>query len=401
MCAARSRRGSQISEEAGSLLGRVRINAGQKARVFLSSRMGYVFEGAPLSKLREELKRTLESVYPFLSVELAEQWTAGRSGSARDLSRKGGADADIVVVILVDSAGYRDEAGLYATELEINAAIEDSWDKMLVFAHEDLQRNLERQPASYRKLFRRLSDFENGRIVSFFSTRDELLLGIVNGVSALAGSALRRFSSRISGKSEEQADWELMTFTERFAQLKATFREVAEGLDGIGTIHGLGFESEHDGHSLYVATTGKSAKRKLPVVVSACPDRYSFPEAARFVGYPFRTAVDAWEKLVKRWKQKTGPLHIVLIYRTITDTQIRRHLGNPDIRVAREPWGYFARDPERFIQTLYLVDCRDPVSLRERVHDALGWIAGGQLEKLLDRAEGRGRILEARRLSGD
>ncbi len=159
--------------KAAELLGRVRMNAGQKAVAFLSSRMSYLLDGKPLTDVRRELKAVLEAAYPFLSVELAEDWTAGRKGSPEELSRKGGFRSDLFLVILVDSPGHQDDAGLGAIEAEVNEAVEDSWDKVLVFAHKNLGSKLERLPESYQTLVNNLTDYEGGKNVSVFSTPED------------------------------------------------------------------------------------------------------------------------------------------------------------------------------------------------------------------------------------
>ena len=129
---------------------------------------------------------------------------------------------------------------------------------------------------------------------------------------------------------------------------------------------------------------------KIPVLFSACPDRFSYSDAARYVGYPFRSCVDDWSETY-------GPLHIVAVAKSITDTQVRRHLGNPDIHVSNEGWGFFAADPERFIQTGYLTRCMSPRRLIFRVREFFTWLdIYEQIDQLIERAKVRGRILKAK-----
>jgi len=127
----------------------------------------------------------------------------------------------------------------------------------------------------------------------------------------------------------------------------------------------------------------------LPVILSACPDRFSYPDAAAYVGYPFRTRVQSWDNSL-------GPLDIILFFRTITDAQIRRHLGNPDIHVTKEEWGYFAADPERYIQVAYLLNCTSSRDLERKLRRFLTWLDEyEQVGNLINRARIRGRILQA------
>jgi hypothetical protein len=129
-------------------------------------------------------------------------------------------------------------------------------------------------------------------------------------------------------------------------------------------------------------------------MVSACPDRYSYPEAAKYVGYPFRTEVEGWSN-------ELGPLHVVFVNKTITDTQVRRHLGNPDIHVSKEDWGFFAADPERFIQIAYLTKCTDSHEIMQRNLDFMSWLDEyDQVRDLVTRARVQGNILQARASMG-
>jgi hypothetical protein len=100
---------------------------------------------------------------------------------------------------------------------------------------------------------------------------------------------------------------------------------------------------------------------------------------------------------VEDWAEEMGPLDIILLYHNITDLQIRRHLGNPDIHVSKESWGYFAVDPERFIQSVYLTHCASPHRLDRQLRRFLVWLDDtDQAEMLIKRVEARGHLLKAR-----
>jgi len=232
--------------------------------------------------------------------------------------------------------------------------------------------------------------YKDGKSVSIFENTNDLDQDVFNAVAGHVAATMRRYPARTSGKSTEQVRWELMTFTERHAAIQEAFKGVAADVKNVGAVRALNDAEPRQGHVLYRMTVqAEKAKRiVVPVIVSACPDRFSFADTARFVGYPFRTMTEGWTDAL-------GPLHIVCVYRSVTDSQIRRHLGNPDIRVAKEPWGYFARDPERSIQSLYLNRCEDVTCLRERLHDALEWLSSTELTHFLSTAQARGRILAA------
>ena len=127
----------------------------------------------------------------------------------------------------------------------------------------------------------------------------------------------------------------------------------------------------------------------VPLVITARPDRFSYPDASKFVGYPFR------EETLQE-SAKYGPVHLVALYKTITDNQIRKHVGNPDIRIMEEAWGFFAADPERAIQIAYVTNVTSPSAIDERVGDFLAWLREFDQEgMLLERSKVRKGILKS------
>lgn len=194
-----------------------------------------------------------------------------------------------------------------------------------------------------------------------------------------------------SDKSTEEASWEQMTFRERHTRILDTFRESVDRIVLPSSVIGsLSPDPTREDNQRYqLAIKQGNALSELPLLLSACPDRFSYPDAAVYVGYPFRTRVQSWNNSL-------GPLDIILFFRSITDAQIRRHLGNPDIHVTKEEWGYFAADPERYIQAAYLLNCTSSRELERKVRQFLTWLDEyEQVETLITRARVRGRILQA------
>jgi len=80
---------TSVKPDASKLVAGVSLNDSQKANVFISSRMSYSLGGEELRSIRAQLKALLQQAWPFMNVELAEDWTAGRKGSPRELSIRG------------------------------------------------------------------------------------------------------------------------------------------------------------------------------------------------------------------------------------------------------------------------------------------------------------------------
>ena len=377
--------------------------ATRTAPVFISSLNGYPLklsagDGSKLSDFRKYLTGQIESSFRFLSVDINEQWEAAGAGSPKGTTEELARRCDIFVGILVDSYGYTDDSGLSATLIEFDAAYADSPEKMLIFIQStlrDTESEMYKQlPQPYKQMLIDLQAYRSGKVVNFFQTWEELpelILKSLDRYTSETLRAIRRMAPYASDKSSEEMNWEQMTFRERHTIMLATFKASLPGITLNHTaIESLSHDkSEDDVERYLLAVRQKNRTVQLPIILSACPDRFAYADAAAYVGYPFRTRVQSW-------KNPLGPLDIILFFRTITDSQIRRHLGNPDIHVTREGWGYFAADPERYIQSAYLLNCTSSRELERKVRQFLTWLDEyEQLENLITRARIRGRILMA------
>jgi hypothetical protein len=376
------------------------------AQVFISSLNGYPLDLSPdddsiLTTFRKYLVKQIEDNFRFLSADINEGWAAGGAGNPRDITREFARNCHVFVGILVDSYGFTDLDGLSATIIEFDAAREHSPEKMLVFIQRTL-RNSESEvfknlPPPYQKLLVDLQAYRSGKLVKYFDTWQELsglVLEALDQFSAKTLIEIRRMPPYASNKSPEETNWEQMTFRERHENMRQAFRTnaVEIRLDN-SVIESLSPDptAEENDERYQLAIKQKKETVRLPILLSACPDRFSYSDAAAYVGYPFRTRVQSWQ-------ESMGPLDIILFFRTATDAQIRRHLGNPDIHVTREGWGYFAADPERYIQAAYLVNCTSSRDLDRKVRQFLTWLDEyEQVGTLIERARIRGRILQAER----
>jgi Domain of unknown function (DUF4062) len=368
----------------------------QKAKVFISSLNTYKLQsGKTLSKVRRQLAKNIEARFPFLSIQINEDWPAMGASNPRQTTQHLSRQCHLFIGILVDDYGFVEKSGISATQVEFDAAAKDSREKMLIFMQNTLKnpKTIAKQPEAYQELISSLQDYRAGKIINWFSSEEELEKLILESIELFCASTLkeiRKFPAYASDKTRLETEWEMMTFTERHEAMMAAFRKEAEDIKLKNTsIIGLSFTSdEKQAHQYLLRFRSAGRAYKIPVLFSACPDRFSYADAARYVGYPFRSCV-------KDWTEAYGPLHVVAVAKSITDTQVRRHLGNPDIHVSNEGWGFFAADPERFIQVGYLTKCISPQLLITRVREFFTWLdIYEQVDQLIERAKVRGRILK-------
>jgi hypothetical protein len=375
------------------------IKGVQKAQVFISSLNRYPFGQGTLSDFRTKLRDKIESQFPFLAVIINEDWSAS-AGAPRKTTEQVAQTCHIFIGILVENPGYKDKSGLSATQIEFVVAQKDA-EKMLIFLHEGLRDSkvlteLGKKHPQYLTLVKSVQDYVGGNIVRWFKGPDDLEAAILDALTLYTAQTLRtirRFPAYASEKPKEEAEWELMTFAERYQAMQAAFRAVPSHIKLESTViqelKPAPRSGDPDVYKLRLRLDDQEVE--LPVLFSACPDRFGFPDAARYVGYPFRARVEGWQ-------EELGPLDMTLVFRTATDSQIRRHLGNPDIHVSQESWGFFAADPERYIQVAYLNRCSSSQKLETQVARFLAWLEQySQIRPLVERAQVRGRILGARK----
>lgn len=379
-----------------------RISKTQTAQVFISSVNSYPLKLASgnssiLSDFRKYIVGQIEKNFRFLSADINEEWTAAGAGSPRGTTEYLARTCHIFIGILVEEYGFIDQSGLSATHLEFQAAREASPEKMLIFIQKTLKDSqgeiYKKLPRAYQELLSELQAYRKGKIVNYFQTWEELpglILKALDQYNALTVRAIRRMAPYASDKSSEEATWEQMTFSERHVKMLETFKTFVGMTINSKVIESLTHDPMNADKERYWLTVKQDdAAVQLPILLSACPDRFAYADAAAYVGYPFRTRVQSWN-------HSLGPLDIILFFRTITDSQIRRHLGNPDIHVTREGWGYFAADPERYIQAAYLLNCTSSRDLERKVRQFLTWLDEyEQVGSLIARARVRGRILQA------
>lgn len=130
-------------------------------------------------------------------------------------------------------------------------------------------------------------------------------------------------------------------------------------------------------------------------VIKAIPDNTSTPEALNFCGRSFLsdqvTIKEAgYEKLEK------GPIHFVGIFGTVTEGQVRKLLGNPDIVTIKAAFGVYVWERTQNIQMVFLAKCSTPEATKINYIHFKNWVATNGLADNIDRrSKARHIILKA------
>jgi hypothetical protein len=216
---------------------------------------------------------------------------------------------------------------------------------------------------------------------------DASVRAVVSGIERTAALSLAAWRQRPS-IAGQQLDWASKPYSERA-------RTLVEGL-----LHVL-----HDpwpgksvadvkGSSIpaVIVTAGGSAH---VLTVSAAPDGFGVPDARPYVGYPFRqdAAILKAARATKSGAQATGPLHVIGVFKSVTEAQIRSHIGNADIAILPFQFGYLAHDENQSIQVAYLSRLSDQTAIQRAITELRLRLADPQVAPTVERLAKRRAVM--------
>jgi len=130
-------------------------------------------------------------------------------------------------------------------------------------------------------------------------------------------------------------------------------------------------------------------------VISAVPDSFSVPEAQNYCGRAFLNDQHAIQLGAHSGLEK-GPLHLVGVYGTVTETQVRKLLGNPDIVTMKDDFGIYVWERKLNIQMVFLSKCTTPEATKTQYNLFNIWLKSNGMTGLIkNRAQARHLILKA------
>lgn len=372
-----------------------------RIRVLLSSRNRDLIpdgkNGAvPLGEVRRDLQDSLQKAMLF-GHQLLEVWINEEAGAEAgdadiwDHCMKQMDEADVVIVIYNGEAGWGTERG----EVGI--------------CHAEMQRVLERSPAKLRVIALRfpsdpalgltspaeaaarndpnqrfekeVSDRFSAVVADRPSLEKEVKLAVVKSVVELAktGSEEGRKGRYHLGAP---LDWSRLSYEQRRREMERVVRTYLISVRGAA---GDPDASE----PLQLGLGGES----VLLSIHAVPAGFGVAQAREMVGRPY---LRDHEIPLKGTGDVAGPVHVIACHKSCTESQVSSFMGHPDLFIVQAPFGFFVADLVSFVQTFFLVSCRDETSTRVAARRMFDWIdQSGELGRLVDRARSRKAILAA------
>jgi hypothetical protein len=191
------------------------------------------------------------------------------------------------------------------------------------------------KPPLLEKLVRDITDYKKGLIYTEFSSAVELFALVDASVRDYVNRAVVRYAQDYVARqpNSETEKWLLLPYRTRVEEMNSA----------------LAFTADDLGIKAGRLTLGSASQ---PIELHCVPDNFSIPESKKFAAYIFDDEVSSADP------KEPGKLHIVASFGSVTDLQVRRHLGNFEAaEVYSAPWGFYAAVPATGVQCVYLPKC--------------------------------------------
>lgn len=127
------------------------------------------------------------------------------------------------------------------------------------------------------------------------------------------------------------------------------------------------------------------------VNVDAIPDNMSVSDARNLIGRPFLNELH----LIKGQSLKSGVIHCIGVFGSVTELQVKNLVGFPDLAVNKTPFGYYLWDTTNHIQMFFLQKCINTNAVGTNINYLSQWLKTSKEEgNVMKRAEARFKILK-------
>jgi hypothetical protein len=322
----------------------------------------------PFDFIRQEVKHHLVGKYAW-EVYLFEDHAGEKSGEKDTL--KAVKDSQLIIGIFASSTGWQvgDHDPLTPTLREWRTALATPL-KFKLFCSKDAP-DANKLPGEAGAILRKIFDYASGKMYNKFSDAVDLFIRIDQAVQEYMHLAVFRYVKYAApAEDEESEDWLLSAYRVRHSKMQTAFEKQSQSLGMQGNVIQIG------------------AGYEQAIALHSTPDSFSIPESRKFAAYIFDDEASA------RRLKDMGRLHVVAVFGNVTETQIRRHLGNFEAaEVFKADWGYFGMEPGTGIQAVYLPHCTNSLMMQARISEALEWLTA-RAEKIAGLALYRQQLLD-------
>lgn len=340
--------------------------------IMISSRNNAKFANKTLSKIRKELKNMIEKETVF-GKNIYKVWINEEEVSSNetwDECIKQAKENNIVIVLYNGEAGWvrndKDKIGI--CHAEMMAAIESSSEKVYVIDisngkigktkadqifYEDIQ--------TYRKM---------GIARNLTELKDKVKQTVLDATLNLFKKGVK--SAKKSQNLGTILEWKKFNYDIRSKKIKEAIKR--------------NFEDIKDDLVLY-----EDNKRKILCKLHALPDSATVSAAKEKVGQPFLNDIYASKELEK---YDGGIVHFIGCYKTITESQVRKIMGFPDVILIKDEFGIYVADKIYKIQMVFLEKCIDESNTIKQVENFFDWLyRSRETEEFIKRARDRKDIV--------
>jgi hypothetical protein len=344
-------------------------------------------EGRPLSLIRRDLKKEIES-HEVFGKKIFEVWineeTPPQSGTSDswEVCLNEAKDCDIFIALSNGNAGWaKEDVDIGICHAELMTAYSQAPGKVWLIELGDIaiieSREGERNQR-FQKYVRNQNFFRGGTV----STEEELRARVKDTLSdALIILAQKGVREASKGRFHcgQALDWSRLNFHDRREEIRSVLDDAIRKRAG----------SRDDGDHLIV----RLADLDILVVPDAIPAAITVGAAKEMVGQPFLHDHERSQVLTGK---RGGPIHIIGCHKNATELQATKLLGFPDATVVSAPFGVFVADNIQKVQFAFIVNCRDDANTRHGVQRFFEWLEQTGEDKLVaDRAKARARIVSA------
>jgi hypothetical protein len=342
--------------------------------------------GQPLSEIRKELKKEIESLKVFGS-QVFEVWIneetppQGGSWDSLEVCVQAVRDCDILLVLYNGNAGWASEEGEDGIcHIEMRTGLSEAPGKVRVvdISEKEFLEELSKEERNrrFQNYFGTQGRFRGGDVATVADLKKRVKEALFEALISLAQGGVRECCRERFDRGNALY-WSRLDFVTREQKMLNMLRNSISQRSG----------SKPAGENVAV----RLADTDILFVPHAMPAAFSIGPAKEMVGQPFLHDHELDDQLCQGYG---GPVHIIACHKTATEAQAIKLLGFPDATVVTTLFGVFVADNIQKVQFAFIANCRDEGNTRKGVQDFFRWLVqSGEDVFVAERAKARARIV--------